>query len=95
MLSETSAILNMDFEILHRVGNQPFSYIILAIVLVIITIFSANRNKAPKLNFPFFGHEEGNPEAPKKRWMRDALNLLREGHSKVYGLLGLEQGNYD
>ncbi len=95
MRSETSAILKMSFEIVHRVGDQAFSYAILAIVLVIITIFSASRNKTIKLDFPFFGHEEGSPEAPKNRWMRDALNLLREGHLKVYGLLSLDQGNYD
>lgn len=71
---------------LRQVDDQFFFYGFPALALVLIAIVSIFRKKSPQLDFPFFGTEEGNPEAPKQRWMRDAMNLLREGYEKVIGL---------
>lgn len=77
-------MVNMDFQVLHQVVNRPYPYVIPAIFLVIISIYAAFRSKAKKYNFPVYGIEEGDPDAHKKRWLGDSINLLREGCSKVH-----------
>lgn len=75
--------LNMNFSTLKQTVDRPFFYVIPTILVITIALFTKFGKKTTELGVPFYGNEEGNPEAPKKRWMKDALNLLREGYSKV------------
>lgn len=83
MLNSTN-MADTDFQYIHEMANKPYSYVLAAIFFVTISIYATSRKRTVKYDFPFFGNEEGDPDAPKRRWMADALNLLKDGRSKVY-----------
>lgn len=56
-------------------------YVTSAIALIVVSAAWFIPGKS--LDIPFYGLDENDKDAPKKRWMRDSINLLREGYRKV------------
>jgi hypothetical protein len=73
------SIPSLDSDVFHHISAQPLSYVF-PVLLLILTLVFASRRYGSKSDIPLFDSGEG---SAKKRWMNDALALLREGHKKV------------
>lgn len=95
--------LSLDFGIalLHNhVLNGPVLYYFLSIIFIILFSSQAAAWLHPRryLTVPLYGLDENDKDAPKKRWMRDSINLVQEGYQKVWRFpspsLPYQMGNY-
>jgi len=78
-----SGLLNLVGQVFSTVIEDPTTYFLPAFFIITLILVSAYRLKEKKLNIPFFGNGDGNPDAARKRWMSDSINLLSEGYTKV------------
>lgn len=75
----------MDLDVFTRVRDAPVPFYTTSFILILVSILSAvGLSGSKKVNVPFYGQDPNDFEAPKKRWMSDALNLLQEGYNKVH-----------
>lgn len=84
-MNTTSPSLEFDLGLLYGILHDLSLYYLASTVFLII--LSARfavwvRDRRP-LVVPFYGLNRTDKDAPKKRWMRDSINLLQEGYRKV------------
>lgn len=84
-MNPNGSVFNFDSHFLSHTADIPLSYYLTTVcILLIVSVLSVVKLKIRKhVNIPFYGLDDNDPEAPKKRWMKDSFNLLREGCAKV------------
>jgi hypothetical protein len=78
-----------EFDLLYNHYNEKVPYYFTsAIVLIVVTVFSAVHFGSKKaVAVPSYGLEKHGKDTAKERWMRDAINLVQEGYNKVSSLV--------
>jgi hypothetical protein len=77
--------LDLYLELMHSILQSPVLYYFTSAVFLIILSSQVGSwiNQKRGLVIPTYGLDENDKDAPKKRWMRDSINLLGEGCRKV------------
>lgn len=77
--------LDSYLTLLHDAVQKPaLFYSAVTVVLSIIASLAISwSSQTQRLDIPFYGQDDKDQAAPRKRWMTDCLNLIREGYGKV------------
>lgn len=68
----------------HNYDEKVPYYFTSAIVLIVITVFSAVHFGSKKaVAVPSYGLDKHDEVTARERWMRDAANLVQEGYNRV------------
>lgn len=74
-----------DNGLVHHKLETPISYYLTSFIILLLVpvLYFMNLKSQKPIDLPFHGLDDNDSEAPKKRWMTDSINLLREGYAKV------------
>lgn len=84
-MDATTLPLDFYLGLVHNSLRDPTLYYFASTVFLIIlsTQVVSWANQRRRLAIPIYGLDKNDKDAPKKRWMRDCINLIEEGYRKV------------